>query len=116
MAPRADRSGEAILLVDISNDGLVNNIRAAAYTEKMFADRAISTAENFIYTKAHQNSDPSKRYDVPIRFLFNLERDDNRVPAKKLKTIIPIIQNLDMMTEDNLFTANGVLMRRSFTY
>ena len=112
MPPRAARSGEAIILFDVRNDGTTENIRIASYTEKKFGDVAMKAGKKFIYTPTMENADHRKRLNLPARFTFKLKNGKNEIiPAKRLKTIVPITLNQDMIDEDSTIKTTGSRIR-----
>ena len=112
MPPTAERSGEAIILFDVRKDGSIENIRIASYTEKKFGDVAMKAGKKFIYTPAMENADHRKRLNLPARFTFKLKNEKNEIiPAKRLKTIVPITLNQDMIDEDSTIKTTGSRIR-----
>jgi len=110
---KAERSGEAIILFDVKDDGSTANIKISSYTEKVFGEAAMKAVSLFTYTPAIGDSNHSKRQSIPIRLIFTLRDGKNEViPAKPLKTKIPILVNHDMISGSNAIITTGYRIRR----
>jgi len=106
--PKATRSGEAIIIFDVQDDGSLTNIRIAAYSEKLFGTAAAKAAKNFVYTPATDKSDPRKRLNIPVRTSYVLRNEKNKIiAAKPLKTLLTITENLDLIHENHTIGLTG---------
>ena len=112
MPAKSRRSGEAIVVFDVKQDGSTENIRIASYSEKIFGDAASKAAGKFIYTPNLANIDHKKRTNIPARFIFTLRGDQGKIlPAKPLKTDIPVTVNRDMISEERTLITTGSRIR-----
>lgn len=112
MPATAERSGEAVIIFDVEEDGSTDNIRVSSYSERKFSKVAVKAAQKFIYTPSTINTDYQKRLNIPARFIFTL-RDENQeiIPARPLKVEIPITVNQDMISQENTIITSGSRIR-----